>query len=69
MKYVIGYASLLSPISIRRLFPNVGNMIPVRIPGHARCFNSYGTLSIKKGLVKRAIRKSLLPRQYCVRAV
>ena len=53
MKYVIGYASLLSPISIRRLFPNVGNMIPVRIPGHARCFNSYGTLSIKKGLVKK----------------
>ena len=52
MKYVIGYASLLSPISIKRLFPNVGNIVPVKIPGHARCFNSYGTLSIKKGLAQ-----------------
>ena len=52
MKYVIGYASLLSPISIRRLFPNVGNITPVKVPGHARCFNSYGTLSIKAGLAK-----------------
>lgn len=52
MKYVIGYASLLSEISIRRLFPNVGNIIPVKIPGHARCFNSYGTLSIKAGLAQ-----------------
>jgi len=53
MKYVIGYASLLSPISIKRLFPNVGNIIPVKVPGHARCFNSYGTLSIKKGLAQQ----------------
>ena len=53
MKYVIGYASLLSPISIHRLFPNARNIISVKIPGHARCFNSYGTLSIKKGLVKK----------------
>ena len=53
MKYVIGYASLLSPISIHRLFPNACNITPVKIPGHARCFNSYGTLSIKKGLVKK----------------
>jgi len=53
MKYVIGYASLLSPVSIRRLFPSVGKITPVKIPGHARCFNSYGTLSIKKGLVQK----------------
>lgn len=53
MKYVIGYASLLSPISIRRLFPNVGRIAPVGIPGHARCFNSYGTLSIAKGLAHK----------------
>ena len=52
MKYVIGYASLLSPISIRRLFPNARNITPVKIPGHARCFNSYGTLSIKAGLAQ-----------------
>ena len=50
MKYVIGYASLLSEISIRRLFPNVGRIIPVTINDHARCFNSFGTLSIKAGL-------------------
>ena len=50
MKYVIGYASLLSEISIRRLFPNVGRIIPVIINHHARCFNSFGTLSIKAGL-------------------
>jgi hypothetical protein len=53
MKYVIGYASLLSPKSIKRLFPNVGDIVPVKIPGHARCFNSYGTLSVDKGLAKR----------------
>ena len=53
MKTVIGYASLLSPISIRRLFPNVGRIIPVEIYGHARCFNSYGTLSIAKGLAQK----------------
>jgi len=53
MKLVIGYASLLSPISIRRLFPHVGNITSVKIPGHARCFNSYGTLSIKAGLAQK----------------
>lgn len=53
MKYVIGYASLLSPISIKRLFPNVGRITPVEIQGHARCFNSYGTLSLNKGLARR----------------
>lgn len=53
MKYVIGYASLLSPTSIRRLFPNVGRITPVKIPGHARCFNSYGTLSVKAGLARK----------------
>ncbi len=53
MKYVIGYASLLSEVSICRLFPNVGRIIPVEIHGHARCFNSYGTLSIAKGLVHK----------------
>ncbi|WP_026941733.1 gamma-glutamylcyclotransferase [Hellea balneolensis] len=52
MKTVIGYASLLSPISIKRLFPNARNITPVKIPGHARCFNSYGTLSIAKGLAQ-----------------
>jgi len=53
MKLALGYASLLSPISIRRLSPNVGRIIPVDIPGHARCFNSYGTLSIAKGLAHK----------------
>lgn len=53
MKYVIGYASLLSPISIRYLFPNVGNITRVKIPGHARCFNSFGTLSIKASLAQK----------------
>ena len=53
MKTVIGYASLLSPISIHRLFPNVGRIMPVKIPGHARCFNSYGTLSVKRGLAQK----------------
>ena len=52
MNYVIGYASLLSPISIKRLFPNARNITPVKIPGHARCFNSYGTLSVKAGLAQ-----------------
>lgn len=52
MKTVLGYASLLSHISIRRLFPNAQNIIPVEIHGHARCFNSYGTLSIAKGLAQ-----------------
>ena len=56
MKYVIGYASLLSEISIRRLFSNVGRIRPVEISGHARCFNSYGTLSINKGLASIADR-------------
>ena len=54
MKYVIGYASLLSPISIKRLFPNASRITPVEIHGHARCFNSYGTLSLNKGLAHRA---------------
>ncbi|MEP3891236.1 MAG: hypothetical protein ABJN69_12315 [Hellea sp.] len=54
MKFVIGYASLLSHISIKRLFPNVGRIIPVEIQGHARCFNSYGTLSLNKGLASKA---------------
>ena len=53
MKLALGYASLLSRVSIRRLFPNVGRIIPVDIPGHARCFNSYGTLSIAKGLAQK----------------
>ena len=57
MKYVIGYASLLSPVSIRRLFPNARNITPVEIHGHARCFNSYGTLSITKGLAHQNDRK------------
>ena len=52
MKFVIGYASLLSEISIRRLFPNVGRIVPVEIPNHARCFNSYGTLSVSAKLAK-----------------
>jgi len=50
MKFVIGYASLLSKVSIKRLFPNVGRIVPVTIENHARCFNSFGTLSIKAGL-------------------
>ena len=57
MKYVIGYASLLSPNSIRRLFPTVGRIVPVEISGHARCFNSYGTLSVAKGLAHKDDRK------------
>lgn len=57
MKTVIGYASLLSPISIRRLFPNAHNITPVKIQGHARCFNSYGTLSIAKGLAHKDDRE------------
>jgi len=57
MKYVIGYASLLSPVSIRRLFPNVGRITPVEIHGHARCFNSYGTLSLNKGLAQKGDRE------------
>lgn len=56
MKYVIGYASLLSPISIKRLFTNVGRITPVKIQGHARCYNSYGTLSLNKGLARNADR-------------
>jgi len=57
MKFVIGYASLLSEISIRRLFPNVGHILPVEIPNHARCFNSYGTLSITAKLAKTGSRE------------
>jgi len=57
MRYVIGYASLLSEKSIRRLFPNVGRIVPVEIPGHARCFNSYGTLSVTANLAKSGIRE------------
>ena len=51
MKFVIGYASLLSEISIGRLFPNVRKITQVKLFGYARCFNSYGTLSVDKGLV------------------
>jgi hypothetical protein len=51
MKFVIGYASLLSEISISRLFPNVREITQVKLFGYARCFNSYGTLSVDKGLV------------------
>jgi len=57
MKYVIGYASLLSPVSIERLFPNARNIKPVTIQGHARCFNSYGTLSLNKGLARKGDTK------------
>ena len=51
MKFVIGYASLLSETSIGRLFPNVRKITQVKLFGYARCFNSYGTLSVDKGLV------------------
>lgn len=51
MRTVIGYASLLSIQSIRRIFPNSYNIRLVRINNHARCFNSVGTLSLSKGLV------------------
>lgn len=54
MRFVIGYASLLSEISIKRLFPDVGRIVPVEISDHARCFNSYGTLSINAELAKKA---------------
>lgn len=50
MRYVIGYASLLSETSIKRLFPNVGRIVRVALDDHARCFNSFGTLSLKAEL-------------------
>ncbi len=50
MRYVIGYASLLSETSIGRLFPNAGRITRVTLDHHARCFNSFGTLSLKAGL-------------------
>ena len=53
MRYVIGYASLLSETSIKRLFPNVGRIVRVTLENHARCFNSLGTLSLKAGLADR----------------
>lgn len=46
MRYVIAYASLMSDVNIKRLFPNVGKIKPVIIHNHARCFNSFGTRSI-----------------------
>ena len=54
MKYVVGYASLLSEVSIKRLFPDVGAILPVKIKHHARCFNSFGTLSLSSGLAEPA---------------
>lgn len=47
---VLGYASLLSERSIKRLFPGAKNIRPVRLDNHARCFNSYGSLTLKEKL-------------------